>query len=144
MRWSQMNAAQREFLLSTARFNRDVFDPKTQRVRKGEPRNDAARVMVAAKALDRDWHEQRQAMVRAEHDKLIAEYDGPIKTDHRTTKVSKLVIVRERNGCVLIGRSNVKVRKVAVARGAGELQRKRGGSMLGGGDSVGRAGLLYR
>lgn len=69
MRWSQMNSAQRAFLSNGAKFARDtIVNGKV--IKRGEPMNNLAMVMVAAKALDADHDRKaklasRQAMLNA-------------------------------------------------------------------------------
>lgn len=65
MRWSQMNTAQRAFLQNGAKFAKDtIVNGKV--VRRGEPLNTIASVMVAAKAADRDHDRRNAKLAKAE------------------------------------------------------------------------------
>lgn len=104
MQWSQMNNAQRAFLTQHAQW-RPVFD-NTGALRRHEPFNAYAKVIVAAKRLDRDADEARKRNATTGNAAIVAAY--------------------------LAGGGEVrrpKVTRCQAAYGAGELTRKRAGAL---------------
>jgi len=102
MRWSQMNSAQRAYLLAGAKFGKDVVK-NNKFVRQGEPKNAKAMIIASAKALDRDYERQNG---RAEMLKARAQF-----TDE---EISKLATLCEPGN---------------AWRGNNDTNRKRGGAM---------------
>lgn len=104
MRWSAMTNAQRAFLTQHAQW-RPVYD-NTGALKRHEPFNAHARVIVAAKRIDRDEAEAR-------------------KREHTATNASIVAAYLASGGKVRRPKGD----KVGTAYGAGELTRKRAGAL---------------
>jgi hypothetical protein len=74
--WSELNKAQRQYLLSHARFKETSVIRAGKVFTRREPVNAEAKALVTAKALDRDFQLARKFNRSGEA--LIAAYKGPI------------------------------------------------------------------